>query len=135
MTRPVLLYDGSCAFCTRWVARLRRLDRRGAIALVPAAERGRLAWLPVVSDAALDDAAYLVLPDGTLRRGARMLPDLARLVPALAWARWLWAIPGVPALADRVYAQVARRRHRLGCAGDACAIATPAVTAAGDPSW
>lgn len=135
MRRPVLLYDGRCAFCTRWVARLRRLDRRGAIVTVPAAERSRLAWLPEVSDAALDDAAYLVLPDGTLRRGARMLPDLARLVPALAWARWLWAIPGVPALADRTYAHVARRRHRLGCAGDACALDTAPARAAGDHSW
>ena len=39
LSRPVLLYDGSCGFCRRWVRRLRRWDRRGVLQLIAGADQ------------------------------------------------------------------------------------------------
>lgn len=117
---PVLLYDGDCAFCRAWVARLRRWDRAGRVRCVPARERGALPELPPIADAELDRAVHLVTPDGRVHVGSRALPELLRHLPGGRWIRPLLLLPGVPALADRAYAGVARRRHRLGCGSGRC---------------
>ncbi len=64
LSRPVLLYDGDCGFCRRWVSRLQRWDRQKAIEYVAAADRGAVVGLPPLSDAALDRAMHLVTRDG-----------------------------------------------------------------------
>jgi lipase maturation factor 1 len=120
--RPVLLYDGECAFCREWVRRLQRWDRRRAIEFLASQERGRADWLPPLSDAALDRAMHLVLPDGRVYPGARALPALLPLLPAGALLALLLRFPGAQALADRAYAWIASRRHRLGCGSGKCGI-------------
>jgi lipase maturation factor 1 len=120
--RPVLLYDGECAFCREWVRRLQRWDRRRAIEFLASQERGRADWLPPLSDAALDRAMHLVLPDGRVYPGARALPALLPLLPAGTPLALLLRFPGAQALADRVYAWIASRRHRLGCGSGKCGI-------------
>lgn len=115
LTNPTLVYDGNCGFCRRWVERLRRRDEAGRIALIPAAERSSVPGLPPLDAAALDRAMHLVLPDGTVLAGARALPAVLRLLPRWWLVAWVFRIPGVPWVADRVYAWVAARRHRFGC--------------------
>jgi predicted DCC family thiol-disulfide oxidoreductase YuxK len=120
LSRPVLLYDGACGFCRRWVSRLRRWDRHGALEYVAAADRGAFAGLPQLSDAALDRAMHLVTADGRVYPGARALPLLFRLLPGGRVPALLMRVPGVQRLADRVYAWVAARRHRFGCGPTTC---------------
>jgi predicted DCC family thiol-disulfide oxidoreductase YuxK len=120
--RPVLLFDGGCGFCREWVRRLQRWDRSQAIEYVPSQQRAGLDWLPPLSDAALDRAMHLVLPDGSVYPGARALPALLPLLPAGAPLGLLLRIPGVQAIADRLYAWIAGRRHRLGCGAGKCGI-------------
>lgn len=115
LTGPVLVYDGDCGFCRRWVDRLRRMDREGRILCVAAAERDQVAGLPDLDPVALARAMHLVLPDGAVRTGARAVPVILRLLPRWRWGTWVFAVPGVPWVADRVYEWVATRRHRFGC--------------------
>lgn len=121
LSQPVLIYDGNCAFCRHWVDRLHRADRYGRIVTIPADQRGNLD-LPPLSDEELSRAMYLVLPDRTIRRGARALPELLRRLPGWRLLAPLFRIPGVLWVADRVYQWIARRRHRLGCKNGACGI-------------
>jgi predicted DCC family thiol-disulfide oxidoreductase YuxK len=120
LSRPVLLYDGGCGFCRRWVSRLQRWDRRRAIDYLAAADRGTVAGLPPLSDAALDRAMHLVTPDGRVYPGAGALPALLPLLPGGRVLAPLLRLPGVQPLADRVYAWVAARRHRFGCGPTTC---------------
>ncbi|MGE5925987.1 MAG: thiol-disulfide oxidoreductase DCC family protein [Gemmatimonadota bacterium] len=120
LDRPVLLYDGSCAFCRAWVGRIRRWDRRNRLELLPASERFSIPDLPPLSDHDVDAAMHLVLPDGQVLRGGQAVPELLRLLPGGATPRLLFRIPGVSRLAGAGYDWVARRRHRFGCGAGAC---------------
>jgi predicted DCC family thiol-disulfide oxidoreductase YuxK len=125
LTRPVLLYDGDCTFCRRWVRRLRRADREGRIVLLPAAEQARVPGLPPFDPAALQRAMHLILPDGTVLTGARAAPAILRLLPRGKAIAWLLAMPGVRWVADRIYGWIAARRHRFGCGPGRCGSEPP----------
>lgn len=118
--RPVLLYDGDCGFCRDAVEQLRRWDTHRALEYVPSKDRARLHWLPPLSKAALDRAMHLVLPDGHVYSGARALVALLPLLPAGRLLALPFRLPGAEALADRLYAWIAARRHRLGCGSGKC---------------
>lgn len=105
---PMLIYDGSCGFCRRWVARAKRLDRRAVVRYValqdPTAPRvsGR-SW------EALARAAHFVRPDGMVFAGAAAVREYLRNLPGGWLVRAVSAIPGVMPLAECVYAWIARR--------------------------
>ena len=122
LTRPVLLYDGTCGFCVRWIDRLRRWDRSSRIEYVPYQRRGAVARLPSISDDALDHAVHLVAPDGRVSAGARVLPPLLDHLPAGRLLKPFVRIPGVLWLGSRAYGWVAARRHRLGGQGSTCGV-------------
>lgn len=113
--RPLLLlYDGDCGLCTRaaaWIA-----TRAGA-GVDPIAsgdlDDAALGALGLTRDDT-DAAAWVVRPDGTLRRGHLAVADALRAAPG--WPRltgWAIAIPPLRWLAIPAYAAVARWRHRL----------------------
>jgi predicted DCC family thiol-disulfide oxidoreductase YuxK len=87
---------------------------------VPFQQPGALYGLPAIPRAALESAMQLVSPSGEVCAGAAALPALLRLLPMGSPVAALFRIPGVPALAARVYAAVARNRHRLGCGSTVC---------------
>lgn len=120
LARPVLLYDGECAFCRAWVARIRRWDRNDRIELLPAGERSHHADLPDLPDDAVNAAMHLVLPDGRVFAGGRAIPELLRRLPGGGVPRLLFQVPGVPWISGLAYGWVARRRHRFGCDDGAC---------------
>lgn len=117
---PLLLYDGRCGFCRTWAQRLTRWDHQGRIRQLPCAERGTVPGLPPISDATLERALHVVLPDGQVAAGARGVIALLPWLPGGRALGWLARVPGVAWLADGVYEAVARRRHRLGCGGADC---------------
>jgi len=120
--RPLVLFDGRCGFCRDWSRRLARWDGRGRLRQVPYQERHRLAGVPALSDAELEEALHVVLPDGRVERGARAV---IALLPWLRGGRVLALvarIPGAALVADHAYRWVARRRHHLGPVGDRCEL-------------
>jgi predicted DCC family thiol-disulfide oxidoreductase YuxK len=113
-TRPTLVYDGDCGFCRRSVDLLRRWDRDQRIALVPFQDEARVAAFGIRLPA-LAAAMHLVLPppDGRVLAGADAVPELLRLLPGKGWLAWGFRVPGVRAVARRLYAWIARRRRCL----------------------
>lgn len=121
----VLLYDGDCSFCRRWVSWIARRDRNARILCLPSSERRALADLPAIPDEDLDRAMHLVSPTGQVSVGAAAIPSMLRQLDGWSWLASLFRVPGVPYLADRVYSMVARNRHRLGCGSPRCLIGQP----------
>ncbi len=104
---PTLIYDGSCGFCRRWVARAQRLDPGGTVRVLPLQdpEARALSGQPVER---LRQAAHFVRPDGAVFAGAAAGRELARHLRGGWIVRALAAVPGVMPVAERLYARIAR---------------------------
>ena len=101
--------------CTRMVTALRAWDRRQSIEIVPSQVvevRMRFPWIPAQ---AYEEAIQLVAPGGETWQGADAVEELLNILPRGRWIAWVFGVPGVRRIADRVYRWVARNRHRLGC--------------------
>jgi predicted DCC family thiol-disulfide oxidoreductase YuxK len=109
--RGLFLYDGDCGFCAAVVDRLSRMrggdgfDWR-AYQTVQPLPRG-------LDEAALERAAFLLLPDGRTLRGFDAFRALARRLPALRPWAWLLWLPPVPPLGRALYRLIASHRRRL----------------------
>lgn len=119
MTRPVLLFDGDCAFCTSCVG---VVERR----IKPAAEV--VAWQFAdlvalgVSEQQASDALQWVEPDGTVRSGHRAVAAmLASAGPVHRLAGRVLLLPGISWAAAHAYRLIADNRHRLPGGTPACA--------------
>lgn len=118
----MLLYDGDCGMCTV-VARWSRTKLPHDVQVVPAGDVD-LAGLGLTVDDVL--AAAWWVEDGRRYRG--------HLAAARAWQAMggVWRVPGFLArtrptswVADGVYRLVARYRHRLPGATEACRVDAP----------
>lgn len=104
---PVLIYDAQCQFCRRWVARLKRWDRRDRIRLLPLQDPAAPALAGRPAEV-LRQAAVLVREDGEVFAGAWAAREAFAYLP-MGWViRTLMRVPGAMALADRGYRWVAR---------------------------
>jgi predicted DCC family thiol-disulfide oxidoreductase YuxK len=115
--RPVLIYDGDCAFCTS-CARL--LERIGPEAEIVAWQLTDLAELGLTKEQAAAAVQWVSI-EGTVRSGheamAATLKSAGRIWRIIGSAILL---PGVSWLAARVYRLVAANRHRLPGGTPAC---------------
>ena len=118
--KPLLVYDGDCRFCRKWITMLQSWDSAGRLRFVPFQDAAEVARLPFVPRAALEKAMHLVSPDDAVFAGAAAMPPILRLLPGGLLVRWVFAVPGVPWMASKVYGVVARNRHRLGCGSSTC---------------
>ena len=105
---PLLVWDGDCEFCRRWVERWRRLtgDR------VEYAPHHRVAdRFPEIPTAEFQQAVHLREPDGTWTRGAEAVwRTLAHAPGGGAW-RWLYEhVPPFAAASEAAYRLVANHR-------------------------
>jgi predicted DCC family thiol-disulfide oxidoreductase YuxK len=116
--RPLLLYDGDCAFCTS-CARLIEKRIRPDAAVVPW-QFADLAELGV-TEAQAKDAVQWVGSDSSVHSGheaiAAMLSSAGPISRSIG--RFL-LFPGVSRLAANVYTLIATNRHRLPGSTPAC---------------
>ncbi|HSV14530.1 MAG TPA: lipase maturation factor family protein, partial [Tepidisphaeraceae bacterium] len=109
LQRPVMIYDGQCFFCQRWVERWRR-NIGHVLDFEPYQQAaGRF---PQIDPTAFGQAVHLVEPDGRVSRGA----EAVLRAHALAGRRrgWWWAyryLPGFSAVAEQVYSTIAAHRE------------------------
>jgi len=116
-TRPVLVYDGDCAFCTTCV---RVLERIGPNAEIVAWQLTDLAALGLSEEQAAV-AVQWVSADGTVRSGHEAIAATLKS----AGGPWKIAgrvilLPGISTLAAKSYRLIAANRHRLPGGTPAC---------------
>ena len=112
-SRPVVVYDGQCGFCRRWIERLRRWDRAGRLEYLPLQD----AAAPVVTGLrrdALERATHVVLPSGDVKAGAAAVRALCRFLPGGFLPYRILGLPGVLPLAERAYRWIAWRWGPVG---------------------
>lgn len=117
--RPVLVYDGDCAFCTSSVRALKRI---GPKAEIVAWQQTDLDALGLTEETAATAVRWVEV-DGTIRSGHEAI------AAALSSAGGAWApagrallLPGISPLAAAAYRLIAANRHRLPGGTPACAV-------------
>lgn len=118
-TRPLLLFDGDCAFCTSCV---RFLEKRiHPDAEIVAWQLTDLTKLGVTEEQAAD-ALQLIRPDGAISSGHRAVAAmLSTAGPIWRAIGRILLLPGISWTAARAYRLVATSRHRLPGGTPACA--------------
>jgi len=106
--RPLLLWDGDCGFCRRWVLRW-RVRTAGRVDYAP--YQIAAARFPEISLEAAAAAVHLVAPDGLVSVGAEAAFRALSYAPG--GGRLLWAyerVPGFSRVSEAAYRLVAARR-------------------------
>ena len=121
--RPILVYDGDCGFCTAtaaWIGRRLRVPVRVAPwQSLDLAHHG-------LAEADVTTAAYWIDEGGRRHRGAAGVAEaLVACGGGWALAGRVLRLPPVSWLAAGAYQLVARNRHRLPGATDACRLPRP----------
>jgi predicted DCC family thiol-disulfide oxidoreductase YuxK len=117
--RYTVVYDGACTVCGRLVSILERWDRHGVLEIVPSQRadvQARFPWIPAT---AYEESVQLVGPGGRTWQGAGAIEQLLRVLPRGRALAWLFRIPLVGPIVDRLYFWFARNRYRFGC-GEHC---------------
>lgn len=107
-SRPLLVFDGDCGFCRRWVERWRVQlgDRLEFAPFQEVADR-----LPAIPREHFEQAVHLVLPDGEVLRGAAAVFRALALAPRGGVGWWLYRhVPGFRPASELAYRLVARNR-------------------------
>jgi predicted DCC family thiol-disulfide oxidoreductase YuxK len=118
MSRPLLIYDGDCAFCTT-CARLVESRVRPAADVVPW-QLTELEPLGLGPEQATD-AVQWVGGDGAVRSGhAAIAAMLLSAGPFWRAAGRVLLLPGISWIAARVYRLIAANRYRLPGGTPAC---------------
>ncbi len=117
--RPVLLYDGDCAFCTRCAGFLERIGTRAEIVPWQFVDLDELG----VSAAQATEAVQWVGAEGAVRSGHEAIASVLDTAgPIWRLAGRLLMLPGVSWIAARAYRLVADNRYRLPGGTPACAV-------------
>jgi predicted DCC family thiol-disulfide oxidoreductase YuxK len=117
--RPILVYDGDCAFCTKCV---HVLEGIGPDAEIVPWQFADLAALGITEEQAAEAVQWVQI-DGTVRSGHEAIAGV------LSAAGRIWKtigrvvlLPGISWLAAKAYRLVARNRYRLPGSTPACAL-------------
>src|SRR5664279_4977810 len=118
VVRPVLVFDGDCAFCARCV---RLIDRLNPVADIVAWQAADLPRLGLTADQCMDAVQWV--DDRGVRTGHAAVASIL-LCSGRPWrsvGRTISA-PGISVVARFVYRLVAANRHRLLGGTAACAV-------------
>ena len=106
--KPILIYDGDCVFCRRWIERWRVItgERVEYASYQEAASR-----FPHIPEVEFKSAVQFVDPGGKTYRAAEAVFRSLATAPAYQWLLWIYShIPGMRALTETFYRFVAHHR-------------------------
>ena len=112
-SRPLVVYDGSCGFCRKWVLRLKRWDRDDRIDVLPLQDEAA----PAAAQRSREElrrAAHVVLPDGRVYAGARAFREVCPYLPGGHLVGAVLHLPGALWVAERLYRWIARTWGPVG---------------------
>ena len=105
---PVMLYDGDCDFCKRWVCHWQGLTGN-AVEYVPYQEA--LDRFPQISQESAEAAVHLVLTGGEVLSGAAAVCHTLKDVRGWGWVNWAYGkMSGFRLVSEALYWLVARNR-------------------------
>ena len=106
--RPLLIYDGECNFCGRWIARWEQVTGKRVGYCEFQQLGGRF---PEIPRAAFERAVQWIELDGRVLSGADAVFRVLDFAPQGRWLpRWLRALPGFMPLARAAYRFIASHR-------------------------
>lgn len=109
--KPLMIYDGDCDFCGRWIVRWQR-ETNSHVDYLPAQDRRVADQFPQLTREQLEAAVHLVTTDGSVFAGAEAV---IRSLALASRARWLLRCyersQTFARLADWSYRFVARHRQ------------------------
>ena len=108
ISKPILIFDGDCGFCRRWIERWRVItgDR---VDYAPYQEVG--SRFPAISTEEFRSAVQLVEPGGKVYRAAEAVFRSLATAPSHRWPLWIYSrIQGVKLIAEFLYQLVADHR-------------------------
>jgi predicted DCC family thiol-disulfide oxidoreductase YuxK/uncharacterized membrane protein YphA (DoxX/SURF4 family) len=112
-SKPLLVFDGDCHFCRRWVARWQNATG-DAVTYLPFQDESIAARFPEIPREDLERAIHLILPDGSVCTGAEAV---FRSLAEAEKERWLLRLyrnfPGFADLSELLYEEVATHRTFL----------------------
>ena len=116
----VVLYDGVCVFCSRWISFIaaRDVDRRFRFTAIQSGYGTRLAQTFGIDPDDPDTNA--VIHGGTAFFKSDAALTVLGTLPGWRWTRVLFAVPRP--LRDTVYSLVARNRYRIFGKYEACFV-------------
>jgi acetyl esterase len=122
----VLIFDGTCGFCLRFIGWLQRLDRRSRIVAIANRTPGIVESNDLTREE-VDRAAWTVDPEGRRLEGAAAINRvLAELSLPLRLAAMLYQCRPIRWLEDRIYIWISGHRQMLSrmLGETACPVAT-----------
>jgi predicted DCC family thiol-disulfide oxidoreductase YuxK len=125
MTKPILIFDGDCGFCTSCAEWARR-HLKGTTDVVPGQNIDVAIYGLTLAD--VTAAAWWIDAEGHSHRGHRAVGKTLRACGG-GWylLSWFFFTPPFSWLASVAYRVVVRFRHRLPGATPACRIRPPDI--------
>src|SRR5438105_799982 len=87
LTKPLLVYDGDCGFCKRWVVRWRAATGDAVDYAPYQTVAARFPHIPLL---AFRQAVHLLEPDGRVTRGAAAAFRSFKLARRSRWLDWAY---------------------------------------------
>ena len=124
-----IYFDGGCAFCRWWRARLEPWDRNSRLQFVDFNDPNAASAAPFSLNE-LAQEMHLRAPDGAWSAGFPAWVRILHELPRLAWLGWFLAKPPLRWIGPGLYRWIARHRTLLPgapppCNAGACAPPTP----------
>ena len=111
-SKPVLVFDGDCNFCRRWISRWREATGE-RIEYVPFQHPSVAERFPELPREQCEQAVQLIDADGAVHSSAEAVFRALAFAPQFRWPLWLYQhVPGVAPGAEFLYRFVAK--HRTG---------------------
>ncbi len=108
--KPLLVFDGDCNFCRRWIGRW-RAGTGDRVDYLPFQDPSIAARFPEIPQERFAGAVQLIEPDGRVCGGAQAVFRTLAHAPRTRWTLWTYEnIPGVAGLTEFWYGIVARNR-------------------------
>ncbi len=108
LEKPLLIYDGSCGFCQKWVDRLKIVTKE-KLEFAPFQEVAN--DFPQIPEVEFTKSVFLIEPNGKITRAAHAAFRALALSKWWGWALFLYTyLPGFAFLSEWVYRVIARNR-------------------------
>jgi predicted DCC family thiol-disulfide oxidoreductase YuxK len=108
---PLLLYDGNCGFCRKWVGRWKALTG-DQVLYEPYQEAA--SRFPEIEPQCFTQSLQLIQPNGEVLQGAEGVFKSLECVFYLRPLNWSYGhVPGFAAFAEWLYRKVAENRNRV----------------------